>query len=414
MVALGKLIRFISRLTGRGGSALPGLVIERLYPRFLARSLAPLSGNIIIVIGTNGKTTTTKVLADLLRSQGERVLTNGTGSNFTRGVITTVVNSYHRGHLQADVAVLELDEAYAPQFAAQVAPDYVLMLNLMRDQLDRYGELSYALKLMTDTAAHATRGVIMNGNEPEFVAFAPELKVPVHFYGAGNELRDQFPSDALLLATKQATLAALPQLDVALSKYNGYKVTYHVGDQPYTAMPQLNGQYNYHNIAGTLALLNQYLPNVPMQSWIDALTHIKPPFGRGETIQTPSGEIELVLVKNPGGFQQALRSYPGDHCIMICINDNYADGRDPSWLWDVDFRELHSAVALTSGSRGYDMALRLQYDNKSVDAVETDLDNALTQFLALHQSKKLIFATYTAMLHLRRNLTHSALAEGDA
>ncbi|MGO4244731.1 Mur ligase family protein, partial [Janibacter sp. RAF20_2_2] len=165
----GKAARRAARLRGggTGGSALPGLVAEKIDPGFLAHALADVPGGIVVVSGTNGKTTTTKMLVALLRAHGRTVFTNPTGSNFTRGVISAMLSErLHRGRLQADIAVLELDEAHALHFARAVAPTYALLLNVARDQLDRFAEIDHTAGLLTQLAGVTTTGVVLNRDDP--------------------------------------------------------------------------------------------------------------------------------------------------------------------------------------------------------------------------------------------------------
>ena len=141
-IIIGKVVQKIARLKGGSGSALPGLIAEKIDKSFLSSSLAKLPGGVILVSGTNGKTTTTKIISDLLEAQGQKVLSNNSGSNFTRGVVSLVVNkSTIGGKLPYDIAVLEQDEAHAVLFTKQVKPRGVVLLNVMRDQMDRFGEI---------------------------------------------------------------------------------------------------------------------------------------------------------------------------------------------------------------------------------------------------------------------------------
>ena len=164
-VAAGKAARAASRLRG-GGSALPGLVVERLDPRLLTNELADLPRGVVVITGTNGKTTTTKMLVAILREHGLTVFSNPTGSNFTRGVISSMVAEISlSGRLEADMAVLELDEAHALKLAAEVKPTHALLLNVARDQLDRFAEIDHTAKLLAELAEQTTIGVVLNLND---------------------------------------------------------------------------------------------------------------------------------------------------------------------------------------------------------------------------------------------------------
>ena len=174
-VPLGKFVRRVSRLRG-GGSALPGLVVEKIDPGFMRRTLSTLPHGVAVVSGTNGKTTTTKMVVELLESQGLKVFTNRTGSNFTRGVAAALLGEVDwRGRLDADVAVLELDEAHAVHFVNQVPPRYCLLLNVLRDQLDRFGEIDKTAQLLQHIASKTTGTVVLNREDPRVARIAETL-----------------------------------------------------------------------------------------------------------------------------------------------------------------------------------------------------------------------------------------------
>ena len=164
---IGKAVRAASRLAHGGGSAFPGKIVERIDPGFLARTLDRLPLGVVLVSGTNGKTTTTRMVASMLESLGLKVFTNPTGSNFTRGVVSSLLSEVSlSGKLDADIAVLELDEAYAVHFVRQVQPDYCLLLNVMRDQLDRFGEIDNTARLLSKAAEATTGTVVLNREDP--------------------------------------------------------------------------------------------------------------------------------------------------------------------------------------------------------------------------------------------------------
>jgi UDP-N-acetylmuramyl tripeptide synthase len=204
----------------------------------------------------------------------------------------------------------------------------------------------------------------------------------------------------------KADVIVVREDDVELQRVNGASISLAYAEKSHEVMMKLKGVYNMQNAAGAVALTRAVLgEKLDEAAMLSALAQVTPAFGRGEEIIINGTTCELVLVKNPAGFRLSLMSFDAqDHATMIAINDDYADGRDMSWLWDVDFDSL-TAVAMVSGIRGFDMALRLQYDNVPVDAVETDLATALNHFLSAHTSdSKRIFCTYTAMLAIRKLL----------
>lgn len=406
---LGKAVRCVAQMRG-GGSALPGLFVEKIDPQFIRRTLDQLPKGVVVISGTNGKTTTTKMVVELLQSQGLRVFTNRTGSNFTRGVAAALLGDVDmKGNLDADIAVLELDEAHAVHFVKSVPPKYSLLLNVMRDQLDRFGEIDATAKLLAVIARATTDTVVLNREDPRVRAIAKLLDTQkVAYFGLSPAMAKFFPSDDEMRSGASAKTTNL-NADVVLAKlHEENQAEFTIDGKLVSAKLELSGVYNIYNAAAALALVRQIVgddSNEP--KLIEALTHVRPAFGRGETITVGGQPVELVLVKNPSGFRLSLASFdPRDTATMIAINDNYADGRDMSWLWDVDFDSLkNEGVCQVSGVRAYDMALRLQYDEIAVSHVDTDLAASLQHFLTTYSTQpKRIYCTYTAMLALRREL----------
>lgn len=412
-VVAGKAARAASRLRG-GGSALPGLVAERVDPGFLAHALAEVRGGIVVVSGTNGKTTTTKMLVAVLRAHGCTVFTNPTGSNFTRGVISSMLGELPLGgRLRADLAVLELDEAHALRFAEAVRPTHSLLLNVARDQLDRFAEIDHTAQLLATLAEQTTTGVVLNLDD----SFVSRIRdrvadgVQVRYFGVDASIADRLPElQEQDVRFDDGFTAPQPGPDDGLLKPSDertFEVLFGESAVGPLELQQRGLAAMINATAATTAARTLLGPAFDAERAAAALRAVTPPFGRGEVVMAEGQPLELVLVKNPAGFTVALGTYGSTPvATMIAINDNYADGRDVSWLYDVSFESLRErGVAITSGVRGYDMALRLQYDDVPVEAVETDLDRALDQFLARHPDEpKRIFCTYTAMMALRRTL----------
>ncbi|MDR3298323.1 MAG: MurT ligase domain-containing protein [Candidatus Nomurabacteria bacterium] len=405
-ILLGKGIQTATRVRGNGGSALPGLVIERMNPKFVREILGKLKYGVVVISGTNGKTTTTKIVAELLEKQGLKVFTNDTGSNFVRGVISAIVKKISiRGKFGYDIAVLELDEAYAVKFAEIVPIEYVLLLNVQRDQLDRFGEIDHTAKLLEMVAQHSKKAVVINREDPRLREI--DVKRPVYF-GLSEDLMKLFPPDEDLPEDTGKRSTELPAL-VRLKKLVKDRATYEIDGKDFSATLKLKGGYNAYNAAGALALVKTILPKSSTEQFIADLSGVESAFGRGESFTVDGVTVELLLVKNPSAFQLSLDSFASDdYDYMIAINDNYADGRDVSWLYNVDFSKLKQ-VAICAGMRAYDMVLRLKYDEIEVDSVEQDVDKALRQFVGYSGKPKRIFATYTAMLEIRKLMTGKSL-----
>ncbi len=405
---LGKTIQKIARLRG-GGSALPGLFVERIDPDFVPSALEALPQGVVVVSGTNGKTTTTKMVVELLESQGLKVFTNRTGSNFIRGIAAALLSEVDKdGKLDADIAVLELDEAHAVHFVEKIKPRFCLLLNVMRDQLDRFGEIDTTAKMLAVIANNTLEGVVLNREDPRVVVIGGQLegKKVIHF-GLNPELASLFPSDDDLRDGHRQRPTKY-RASVLLDSIEEDKATFVISGKRLTTSLKLDGLYNIYNAAAALALTRMIVGEAcDVPALIKSLGEITPAFGRGEKLVVGGQPLELILVKNPAGFRLGLASFPPEeYATMIAVNDNYADGRDMSWLWDVEFDSLRSSgVAELSGKRAYDMALRLQFDEVEISHIDTNISQALQHFITHSSDKpKRIYCTYTAMLALRREL----------
>ena len=478
-LALGHGARAASRLRGSGGSAFPGLVMEKADPHFMARALAPLPYGVVLVSGTNGKTTTTRMVVELLRGQGLKVFTNPTGSNFTRGVVAALLGAMPlNGRLDADVAVLELDEAHATHFVRTVKPRAALLLNVMRDQLARFGEIDYTASLLHKVARATTGTVVLNADDPRLAApsFRADLRADVRGFAVSPQLRSVFLSDDELhdsldgctlgqpkkdaeatpatkpepaakadtkaeptTETEPATEAPLDSVkkpgqgepDAADSPANpaaeklaqpleivatleemmGRHAVIDLAGHRHEVDFAIPGAHNILNATAAMGLVKELLgERTDEQALAASAAKVTAAFGRGELLSIDGQEVELGLVKNPAGFRMSLLSAAAVRSqqpplIMIAINDQYADGRDMSWLWDVDFTPLKQAgVSIVTGVRATDMALRLSYDDVAVGKIEANLSQALAQLVKLSREQHRpirILSTYTAMLELR-------------
>ena len=436
----GKVVRKVARIKG-GGSALPGLFMEKTNPNFVQGTLAKLPHGVVVISGTNGKTTTTKMVVELLESQGLRVFTNKTGSNFVRGVAAALLEGVDsRGNLPADIAVLELDEAHATHFVRNVSPRYALLLNVMRDQLDRFGEIDYTAGLLRILGEATSGVVVLNGGDKLLgvADFAKNFKAKVVKFGASEKLADFFPNDEDLhtkseeksdgtafvsSSTKGETQHSevvereaerVRKSDFSYLLENFTKNSAQIkSEKSQKYKIQISGIHNILNLTSAIGLVREIMTNEKLKLNEEALTEaifqIKPAFGRGEIVKIGDQEIEIMLVKNPAGFRSNLKGADLKNAkVMIAINDNYADGRDMSWLWDVDFNALkQTGVAAISGVRAYDMALRLFHDEVEFDEtkINPDIKKSIRDFLAETGDQKKIFATYTAMLAIRKEIS---------
>ena len=404
---VGKSVSWVVRLLGKGGgSALPGLVVEKLYPGFLKYGLDHLEYKPIVVSGTNGKTTTTKLLTEILRSQDKKVFTNPSGSNFTRGIASELISSLSFKKLknQFDVAVLELDEAYAQHFAAKVDIGIFLVLNISRDQLDRFGEVDSTRKLLEKVASVSDQ-VILNAVEPAVSSIADSLSVGSTYYFSASELVKK------KLATKTQTFDDASFVDqnilCVFDKFyrhdgNKLKLSLLLEQETLELKTNLQGVYNGLNLAAAISAAKLLLgDNLDLLKIKKIEQNLKPAWGRSQEFIINSHKIHLILVKNPTGFAHALTEFAHDDKseIIFGLNDQYADGRDVSWIWDVDFSDITYSNITTTGDRAYDMALRLSYDDHKIsEDIETDFVSLLKRKLESNSPVDIkFFATYTIM-----------------
>lgn len=407
-IKLGKCLLGLARIYG-GGSALPGLFMEKFYPDFVKNALTNLKYGVVVVSGTNGKTSTTKALSQILSDQGLQVFTNPSGSNFLRGIASALLRQCDStGNIKADIAVLELDEAHAQHFTKQIKPDYCLLLNIMRDQLDRFGEIDKVRNLLEYLAQTTKHLVVLNREDSHLRSIAKKLQ-HVIFYGYSDQVGQQLQN-----LDDELSAAELPEAAVELV-YHGAKNAniYRLGKRKLSVNLKMSGLYNHFNIAGALALAQNILGDkLSLERLEISLEELEPAFGRGEKFLIGGQSLELILVKNPSGFQMAINSLINPEAsIMIAANDAYADGRDLSWLWDVDFTRIpQKTIHSVSGTRCWELANRLKYDNKTCTYVQSDINSALNIFLANNQVRQ-IYASYTAMLQIRKALLKAVKGE---
>jgi UDP-N-acetylmuramyl tripeptide synthase len=292
----------------------------------------------------------------------------------------------------------------------QIQPKYSLLLNVMRDQLDRFGEIDHTAKLL-QVLGRATSGVVvLNGGDPLLGAenFGENFSAKIAKFGSHEKLAEFFPNDDEIHGEKsQKSARSNTKFDYTLEDFS--KNSAKINGEKFDL--QISGIHNILNLTAAIGLIREILANEKLnlneKNLQKAIFEIKPAFGRGEIIKLGGQEIEIMLVKNPAGFRSNLKGADLENAgIMIAINDNYADGRDMSWLWDVDFSALKN-VAQISGVRAYDMALRLFHDGVQFEnsRIETDISKALAEFLKVENPQKKIFATYTAMLEIRKEIS---------
>ncbi|MDR2538802.1 MAG: MurT ligase domain-containing protein [Bifidobacteriaceae bacterium] len=405
-VVLGKFVSSIVRLRSTG-SAFPGRIVELFDRNFLKNILAQLPLGVAIITGTNGKTTTTKIVTALLEAHDLKVFTNPSGSNMTRGIISSLLRRVQwNGKLDYDMAVLELDEAYSIQFSRQVAPDYALVLNLFRDQLDRYGEIDSTAKKLEEMISRVKTGLVLNREDPYVMRLNQSAQIEAVYFGLISRIRLLIKNDDELYSSSDLSFEYSPYAKCDLTDYRKGEIQFNYLGENLRSKFQLIGIHNALNAVAGWSLASEILGDrFRLDLSLNALAKIKPAFGRGEIVHIQGVEVEIMLVKNPSGFRYALQDDQSPQAQrMIVINDAFADGRDVSWLWDVDFRPLiQVGVNIVSGVRAFDMAIRLLYDDVPIQRVIPEIATALNYALNNRTTLR-IYCTYTAMLAVRRGL----------
>jgi len=412
-IILGKLVAATSRFFGNSGSALPGLVAQKVAPRLLLSYSSQFEAGTILITGTNGKTTTTKMVVGILEGLGYKVFTNKSGSNFTRGILSALIdNSSVTGKVEFDIAVIEVDEAYSRYLSRDLQPTVITVTNVMRDQLDRYGEIDQTAQLIAKSLVHS-KGVVLNADDPPVAELGNQLakSTPVTYFGAADIIKDKLPSDSELLGTGKKKSAFEGQVDVLLSEHKDQDIKVKIAGKTHETKLKFEGVHNGVNAVAALATVwHMFQEKLDIEKAMASLAEVAPAFGRGERIQLQGRVVHIALAKNPGGFNQNIRTLINNETrvVLVLVNDNYADSRDVSWLWDVNFDLLkkHKSMLIVGGTRAYDMALRFQYTGIDVDEIDQDISSALEHALSAGDSIEdvTVFPTYTAMLELRKLL----------
>lgn len=450
-IATGKVVKEALRRTGRGGTALPGLLATKLDPHILRGLTARLPSGSAMVIGTNGKTTTTRLFSTILQKANLRIVNNRSGSNLIRGLTSTLLDSTSlTGKLQADMGLFEVDEAAFPAACTEIQPKLILINNLFRDQLDRYGEIDTVRRRWLETIKTLAPGttLVLNADDPSlaYLAQAAPSGVKTIFFGvdspnvALSEMAHAADAARCILCGAELVYERIyishmghyrcpngdferptPDFVARQIKLNGTQGSEFELTTPDGALQVslgVPGLYNVYNATGAAAAtLTLGLASRHVQ---EGLAGFKSAFGRIERVALPENkELLLALVKNPVGFNEVLRMLTTDPDkklkLLVILNDLDADGRDVSWLWDVDFEILAERVhwAATSGIRATDMANRLKYAGISPDLLswQNDIETALQAATAKLEPGETLYITptYTAMLQLRQVLQKMGL-----
>ena len=448
--------RLLLRMLGRGGTSLPGKVLLWLNPQALRSLRRRLRGaTVILVSATNGKTTTAAMMAAIMRSAGIDLVHNVTGANLRSGIATTLLNAPRRSRM----VVLEVDEATLPLVAPYLSPDVIVLANLFRDQLDRYGELETLAdrwRIMLDECGPAPVRVVYNADDPliaQLVSQArPEIRALACPFGLNDpavaaaalphaadskfcrecghpleythswvgHLGDyacsgcDFARPELEVQARSVTLEGLGATSMIVTTGGDHeRVPDRSAEAPMEVRIRIPGLYNAYNALAAMAA--SHVVELASTSIVEGLAAFSPAFGRFERIPIPGGgSLTLLLVKNPTGLNEVIRTLTMADvdltASMFALNDGIADGRDTSWVWDADIEPLldRCPALVVSGDRADEFALRCMYGGADSDAllVERDIEEALSMLLArardfTSHGHAYALVTYTSMLALR-------------
>lgn len=429
-IFLGKLIIKISQFLNFGsGSTWPGHIALKFNNNFIEDVLNKNKHlKIIVIAGTNGKTTSTALLKFLLEKSGSKVFTNSEGANLLNGIASTLIKySGINSKLNYDYAIFESDELNLPLLLNKISPDKVLILNLFRDQLDRYGEVNTIALKWLESLKKLTKKteVFINGDDPQLYFIGTKLGKKVQYFGVSKEsmkLKD-IPHDVdsiycpvclSLLKYKKISFAHLGDFYCKscnfkrgeVEDFSNTKINY-----------PMYGLYNVYNTNAVLLLFRSLpvsrLSRDQINNWLDRFT---PAFGRQEEITYKNRKIFLLLSKNPAGFNQSIQTVSemiktstGKANFLLILNNKIPDGVDVSWIWDVDYKSILDTAKniYISGDRVYDLNLRLRYEGeKNIINVFEDLKSAVDTIVKqTKEGERLyILPTYSAMLEVRKIL----------
>jgi len=425
-----------------GGTSLPGMIARRIDPNVLKSVVGASKAKKIVITGSNGKTTTARMMAAIADAGGRRVSQNRTGSNLLQGVTSVAVNFADMfGRLDRDVLLFEIDEATIPLAVPEIQPDVVVITNIFRDQLDRYGELyavARALNKMLESLPE-TSSIILNGNDPQVASFGSNAKAKRIFFGletteVGTPVPEQSAdiircihcdSDFIYEVAYMSHLGiyrcpecgyTLPTLDVAVTSVSlapdgegPSHVKLRTPQGEIKLEIPLPGLHNVYNVAAAIAAATA--AGFPLDKAQSALSNIRTAFGRLEKIQAGDKTIYLSFVKNPTSFNLILRliaQHAGKKHLLLAASHTVVDGEDFAWLWDVDIEEIADDVvdAVCSGNKPEELAMRLKYAEIPTDKITLIPDREAALDAALKNVESggtlYIMSSYTPTQELRR------------
>jgi UDP-N-acetylmuramyl tripeptide synthase len=420
-ILFGKLVSLLSTTFRFGaGATWPGEIALRIHPRIL-RILSSEARHVILVAGTNGKTTTVKMIETILARNGKTVCRNASGANLDNGIVSALLADMKwNQHFRAAYFIFEVDEATLPNVLKDLTPEIIVLTNLFRDQLDRYGEVDTIAEkwLVALGGVERQTDVIVNSDDPHLAFIGSNIFAKVRYFGLEDPSlflsTMQHATDTIYCPNCGARLTFAGVYFSHLGKWACGNCSFVPPKEDITAADftsPLEGVYNIYNTLAA-ALTAQTL-GIGKSDIREALAHFTPAFGRMETVVVDGKRIKILLSKNPTGFNESLRTVSASvdkGPVLLVLNDRIPDGRDVSWIWDVDFEEFTKYPRyVLSGDRVFDLALRLKYAeiNPKKTVIVESLGEAIDAGVkAVKKNEVLwILATYTAMLEARKILT---------
>lgn len=392
-----------------GGSALPGLILSKLAPGLLAKSLSSFPRGLVVVTGSAGKSTTTKMLVAIVRAHGKEVFTNPSTANISQGFYSAILERANLfGRIDGEVAILEMDEGHAAEITARVSPTQSTILNVLEDQLDRFVDPALVREKLALVAGRTKGPILLNADDQNTILIGSEigseLAKQVSWFGIANDLIDG-TRHGLGAAPTYKTQLPRPRIDAEILTIEGTSATANLdGNVAEFNLPNRGLHYALDSIAA-LTSASRYLANdFDLALAASVLDELPPVFARGEIAEVGGEEIEFILVQNPMSFQLNLDNLTTNpEQIMVAIG---RDVHDPSWLWTVDLSSL-THINIVSGYNYAEIALRMAYADIPIGEVEPNLETAIEKFLALpqpnHGMKTVIFSA-DAMRRTRRIL----------
>ncbi len=457
-LALARAVGALSRMRGGGATSMPGKVLMRLQPDAIGALAARLRRGSVLVSATNGKTTTATMAAGIFARAGVPLVHNQAGANMAGGIATTLLSAARPGGgIAGELGLFEVDELWLASLAQQLRPRAILLGNLFRDQLDRYGELETIAESWERALGEGHSQLVLNADDPLIADLGREHPDALYFGLQDDSLAlaglahaadakhcrrcgAPYVFDAIYLGHlgryhcarcgQTRPEPSVSATDVTLVGVRAARFTLHTPAGKAPVELALPGLYNVYNALAAAALASAL--EVPLQSIVEGLEHARAAFGRAEsvTLMLPAEpgdgthaqrrELRIMLVKNPAGANEVLRTLalePGAHDVLGVLNDNIADGRDVSWIWDADFELLAGRIRrmTCSGTRAPELAVRMKYAGIDPDRihVQGDLASALSEAARERpagDAPLYALPTYTAMLSLRELL----VARGEA